>query len=113
MLEQLVERGVPLPRIREVMPDRALRVLPGKIADPEAVRAALSFADPNVEVGRWFCDHPLIDESAGETYVLFKMWGLNTEPTLASLAAAFPEAKVSFRSARAPTMRSATAGGAN
>lgn len=41
----------------------------------------------------------MVDEAEGETYVLFKMWGLNTEPTLKSLSEAFPEAKVTFRRA--------------
>lgn len=99
MLEQLVGRGVPLPRIREVMPARAFRVLPGKITDPEAVCNALAEADPRLELGRFFTSQPLIDEEAGETYVLFKMWGRNTEPTLTTLVEAFPEAKVSFRRA--------------
>ena len=48
---------------------------------------------------RFFSDYPLIDESGEETYVLFKMWGRNTERTLAGLAQAFPEAKVTFRRA--------------
>ena len=32
-------------------------------------------------------------------YVLTKMWGLQTEPALAPLADAFPDAKVTFRRA--------------
>lgn len=99
MIEQLAARGVALSGIRSVMPDRAFRVLPGKLTDRDSVEAALAASDPKVEVRRWFCDHPLIDEASAETYVLFKMWGLNTEPTLAALAEAFPEAKVSFRRA--------------
>ena len=99
MVEQLVGRGVPLAEIRATMPDRAFRVLPGLLTDPDAVRAALGESDPKVEVQRFFCDHPLVDQTAGETYVLFKMWGLNTEPTLTTLAEAFPDAKVGFRRA--------------
>ncbi len=100
MVEQLAARGVPLPEIRAVLPERVMKVLPGRLP-PDDVPEALAVADPKADVGRWFCDHPLIDEERGETYVLFKMWGLNTEPTLAALADAFPEAKVGFRRAAA------------
>lgn len=98
MIEQLAARGVPLSEIREALPARATRVLPGRLTNAAAVRQALA-ADPKVDVPRWFSDHPLIDEVNDETYVIFKMWGRNTEPTLASLVEAFPEAKVSFRRA--------------
>lgn len=54
--------------------------------------------DAKVDPGRWYCDHPLVD-ATGETYVLSKMWGLQTEPALAALADAFPDAKVTFRRA--------------
>ena len=39
---------------------------------------------------RWCCDHPLVDDDAGATYVVSKIWGLHTEPALAVLAEAFP-----------------------
>jgi hypothetical protein len=99
MIEQLAARGVPLPKIRAILPERAFRVLPAKIVGADAVRQALADSDPKVEVRRFFCDHALVDEGAGETYVIFKMWGLNTEPTLKTLSEAFPEAKVTFRRA--------------
>lgn len=98
MVEQLAARGVPLADIRTVLPERRMKALAGRLR-PEAVPEALAAADPKADVRRWFCDHPLVDEEHGETYVLFKMWGLNTEPTLTSLAEAFPEAKVGFRRA--------------
>lgn len=41
----------------------------------------------------------LIVAAAETTYVISKMWGRHTEPTLAALAAAFPNAGVSFRRA--------------
>ena len=99
MIEQLASRGVPLASIRAVLPERAFRVLPGRLTDADEVAAALTAADPKAEVRRWFTDHPLIDDEAAETYVLFKMWGLNTEPTLKALSEAFPDAKVTFRRA--------------
>ena len=42
---------------------------------------------------------PLVDDATDETYVLSKMWGLQTEPALAALADTFPDAKVTFRRA--------------
>lgn len=98
MVDQLANAGVPLKAIREVLPDRRMRVLPGKLADGDAVRQALA-DDPKVDVPRWFSDYAFVDPDAGETYVLFKMWGLNTEPTLTALRDAFPDAKVTFRRA--------------
>ena len=99
MVEQLVGRGVAPDAIREVLPQRVMRVLDGIITDSEAVREAFAAADPGTQVGRWFCDHPITDQIAGRTNLLTKMWGRNTEPTLDSLAKAFPEARLSFRRA--------------
>ncbi len=59
-------------------------------------------ADPGADPDRWFCDHALVDESTESTYVISKMWGLHTEPTLAFLAADFPDSSVTFRRADAP-----------
>lgn len=99
MVQQLAKRGVPLDKIREVLPERVVRVLPTVVADLDEVRAELLVVDPKADLRRWYCEYPMVDTSAEETYVLFKMWGLNTEPTLQSLVDAFPEAKVAFRRA--------------
>lgn len=50
-----------------------------------------------MEVSRWFTEHALVQD--GQTWVVRKMWGRNTEPTLTALRDAFPEAKVSFQRA--------------
>ena len=102
MIEQLAARGVGLAAIRATLPDRAMRVIDGELPDGDAVREALVVADPRADPGRWFCDQPLVDEADGQTYVVTKMWGRHTEPTLAALVAAFPEAKVTFRRAHSP-----------
>ncbi|MDQ3573317.1 MAG: hypothetical protein M3404_00070 [Actinomycetota bacterium] len=99
MVEQLANRGIPLAEIRKTLPGARMRVVPGQFTDGAAVREALAAADPDVELHRWFSDHALVDAAAGETYVLSKMWGRQTESTLAALAAAFHEAKVTFRRA--------------
>lgn len=76
-----------------------MRSVPGRLGDAGAVAEALVAADAKVDPGRWYCDHPLVDDASGETYVLSKMLGLQTEPALAALAEAFPDAKVTFRRA--------------
>lgn len=82
------------------MPNRAFRVLPGRLEGEEEVQRALAavVASPD-QVGRHFTAHPLIDEAHDETYVIYKMWGLNTEPTLQALVHAFPDAGITFRHA--------------
>ena len=101
MVEKLAERGVPLAAVRNgAARTRICAVLPGKLTSEEEVSEALA-ADPKVDVPRWFTDHALVDEAAGQTYVIFKMWGRNTEPTLIVLRDSFPEAKVTFRRAEA------------
>ncbi len=99
MIEQLHDRNIPLAQIREMLPERAFKVVPGLVTGVEAVREALLEADPKADVRRWFCEHPLVDKATNLTYVLFKQWGRNTEPALKSLSDAFPEAKVTFRRA--------------
>jgi hypothetical protein len=101
MVEELFHRGVPLAEIRSLLPERVMRVVPGRLTDAGAVAGALTAADAKADTGRWYCDHALVDDAAGETYLLSKMWGLRTEAALASLVAAFPDAKVSFRRADA------------
>jgi hypothetical protein len=102
MVEQLAARGVPLDEISKALPDgpaRRMRVLAGRFVGVDAVREAMLAADPKVDVRRWFCDHPYVDEDAGLTYVLINQWGTNTEPTLEALAEAFPHAKITYRRA--------------
>jgi hypothetical protein len=98
MIEQLVERGVAPATIRALMPDRRLRIVPGRLHDRGELSKALAVA--SIDPDRYFCDSPIVDDEAGETYVINNQWGRRaTEPTLAKLAQAFPEAKVSFRRA--------------
>ena len=100
MVEALAARGAPLSEIRKLLPERVMRVLPGRLADADTVAKALIEADPKTDLRRWYLDLPLIDDAAGQTYVLSKMWGLlHTEPALAALTEAFPQAGVSFRRA--------------
>ena len=99
MVQQLVDRGVSVADIAELLPDRAFKVVPGKLEREADLKAALAAEHPGADVPRFYCEHPLYDDAADATYVLFKMWGRNTEPTLEALSDAFPDAKVTFRRA--------------
>lgn len=99
MVRELVNKGVPLADIRALLPARMFRVLPGQLTTGDAVRDALATADPAVQMPRWFTDHAWYDQAADQTYVLYKMWGRNTEPTLATLTAAFPATKITYSAA--------------
>ena len=99
MIEALANKGVPLTEIQKTLPPRAFKVVPGRVSGGESVGAALQQLDPNLNPRRFFRDHPFIDPKGNRTFVLFKMWGRNTEATLARLSEAFPDAKVGFRRA--------------
>jgi hypothetical protein len=100
MVEQLAAKGVPLREIHEVMPDRGMRRLPGRLSDEDSVKRELASVVASVDqVRRHFTDRPLVDEAHEETYVISKMWGLKTEQVLTELANTFPDAGVTFRAA--------------
>lgn len=75
-------------------------MLDGLFRTPEEVQAELGrvISAPS-RARRHFAKTPFLDVAAGKTYVLFRGWGLETEPTLTALAAAFPKAEVGFRRA--------------
>ncbi|HCT78547.1 MAG TPA: hypothetical protein DGG94_13985 [Micromonosporaceae bacterium] len=99
MITELGKAGVPYENIRTLLPNRALRSLTGLLTDKDTIREALAVAYPGTDLDRWFSEHPLLDKANDKTYVVFKMWGRNTEYTLQKLSEAFPEAGVSFRAA--------------
>lgn len=101
LVAALVEHGVAPSRVRDALSTRSMRVFDGRLDDQISVKAALSEADTNVQVGRWFVDHPFFDAQTDKTYVLIKMWGSQTEETLQHLVDTFPEAGVTFRAADA------------
>lgn len=104
MVEQLIARGIPPGQIHARMPERGMRRLPGQLRDEDEVRRALlPLVASASEVERHFVDSPLVDEANDETYVVYKMWGTNTEQVLTDLAETFPGAAVSFRAADSDT----------
>ncbi|RKN29953.1 PDDEXK family nuclease [Micromonospora musae] len=98
MLEKLVERGVPAAAIGKVLTPGRFRPLKGEHHTDEEVRAALAEQYEGVDVSRWFTEHAFVED--GTTWIVRKIWGRNTEPTLNTLRDAFPEAGVSFQRAR-------------
>jgi hypothetical protein len=99
MVEQLLGRGIPIARIKNVLPPAKMVILAGRYTDPEAVRAAFAETFPKGRPKRYFTDQPFVDEVEGKTYVLSNQWGTATESKLTALSEAFPEAKVGFRRA--------------
>jgi hypothetical protein len=99
MIEQLFAKGVSLEAIRAQMPGSKVRVIEGSGTQGKDVAAALALTFPGIDLPRWFVDHPLVDKVSGRTYVVSKMWGVNTEKRLAQLANAFPESGVGYRRA--------------
>ncbi len=93
MVEELAARGVPLAEIRKLTPERRMRVLPGRLTDAEAVADALTAADAKVDLGRWYLDLPLIDHAGDETYILSKMWGLQTRTRPGSAHSGVPRGR--------------------
>jgi hypothetical protein len=99
MVEQLVARGITPDRIKAVMHARAMPVVPGLVTDRDELAALLVEKYPHADPRRHWLDHPIPDPESGQTYILFKMWGRNTEHALTALVEAFPESAVTFRAA--------------
>lgn len=97
MIQSLVERGVPAAAIGERLTPGRFRPLTGEHHGDADVRAALIDQYPGVEVRAWFTEHAIVQD--GGTWVVRRIWGRATEPTLTALRDAFPAAKVSFRAA--------------
>jgi hypothetical protein len=93
----LVERGVALESIKQQLHPRCLRSVEGRYHDAEAVKAAFLKADPKIDIPRWWYEHPLVEDD--RTWILTRMWGTDTEPSLAALAKAFPQTGVTYRAA--------------
>jgi hypothetical protein len=93
----LAQRGVSVEAIKGQLHPRCFRSVEGRYQDPEAVKAAFLEADARIDIARWWYDHPIVQDD--RTWILTRMWGTDTEPSLAALARAFPEAGVTYRQA--------------
>jgi hypothetical protein len=99
MVTELVKRGAAPSDIRDVLPQRVMKALPGQVSPGLPVEEALMMAFPGIETKRWFVESPFYDTADDQTYVLFNNWGMNTEPTLESLVARFTEKQITFKRA--------------
>jgi hypothetical protein len=99
MVSELTKRGATLPLIREVLPQRKMKTVPGHPVPGASVEEALLKTYPGLDLKRWFVDDPFYDATDQQSYVLFNNWGVDTEAALTALAGKFPYKKVAFRRA--------------
>jgi hypothetical protein len=97
MVKALHEGGIPLEDIKQVVQQSRILSVPGEFPHADEAEAAFIEVFPKFRPKRWFLDDVFVD--ADKTYVVSKMWGRNTEPTLVQLRDAFPHQAVSFRRA--------------
>lgn len=100
MITELGHKGIGYEKMAALLFNRALRCVPGQIADPDALRDALAADHPTANPRSWFVEYPIIDTENDRTWVIFRKWdGNTTADALGKLAAEFPEASVQFRAA--------------
>lgn len=98
MVQELVNRGVPVNDIVALFPPSKFLQLKGHL-QPDEARARIRELNPQETRNRGFTEHPFYDSATDTTYVLSKGWGLKTEAQLRRLSEAFPDAKITFRKA--------------
>lgn len=99
MIIELKKAGISCEAISSELSHQEFRVIPKLVTDPDEIRAALAEHYPSADPNRWFYDSPVVDEVNNQTYVVWKMWGANTEDTLNKLLSAFPDAHIGFQAA--------------
>ncbi len=98
MIDALHRQGIPFAAIRaQLKYPRKLRPLSGLFTTHEEVTAALEDQIPDADVTRWFTSDAWMDPDNDTTWVLFKMWGRDTVPSMTALVHQFPQAKITFR----------------
>jgi hypothetical protein len=99
MVSQLIARNCQAERIAEILGPRKFRGIDGEVTEPDEMIPSVEAAYPQLsfDPGRWWIDEPFHQD--GRTWLLSKMWGIDTEEVLAELSAAFPDAGISYRRA--------------
>jgi hypothetical protein len=95
VVKAVVAAGVPAETIAGLLSESRFRRVPG-IHTPESTPAAFAEAHPTAELRRFFTEDPIVGES--DTFVLTKMWGLNTPNFLDLLIAQASTSSVSYES---------------
>lgn len=89
LVRALHAHGIPATRLAEVLPGSRLKAVDGELSGEDLwsmFRAVHQQGEQRR--GRWFVDSPMYE--GGRTWVLFRNWGLNTEPTLKALVELAP-----------------------
>lgn len=87
MVHVLHDAGIPATDIAGKIQNARFHSVEETLAGEELEDAFVT-AYPRADSGRWFFDSPIHDD--GRTWVVTKMWGRNTEPTLRRLAELAP-----------------------
>jgi hypothetical protein len=99
MIVELQKAGVSCEAIAGELSNQEFRVIPKLLTDPNEIHAAMAEQYPTADPNRWFYDSPVIDKENNRTYLVWKMWGTNTEDALSKLSSAFPHAHIGFQPA--------------
>lgn len=99
MVAALIDNGADANRIAEILGPRKFRGAEGRLTDPASMVGPMEAFAPELRFAPdgWFLEDPFFSD--GQTWVVSKTWGTDTETALTELSAAFPEAKVRFESA--------------
>ena len=91
----LHEAGVPADTIRETIRGPRFLAVEGELTGEDLEeRFVETYPKAQGNLRRWFLDEPIHED--GRTWVLSKMWGTDTEPTLRLLVEKAPSAEFSF-----------------
>ena len=97
MITSLHRRGVRASEMQQILHPRVFRSVQGVYEDPDLTRAAFMDADPRIDIGRFYYEHPMVED--GVTWIMTRMWGTDTESSLAALRDNFSAASVNYRRA--------------
>jgi len=85
MVAALHAEGVPVSQIRPIVSDIKLLAVDGVLAGDQLIDAFVAtYPKAKENIRRWFFDAPIVDGQ--KTWVLSKMWGIDTADTLEKLS---------------------------
>jgi hypothetical protein len=98
VVRALVEQGVSVLKIQEVLPPRKFVGVPGKLAGNDFRTAVSEMQTPNgaaYDPRRYYFDDADLFFSDGKTWALSNQWSIKYIPDLDQLILEYPEAKIS------------------
>jgi len=100
MVQALSAAGVSCETMKETIRGPRMLGVEGELNGDDLIDAFIArYPKARGNEGRWFLEEPVHQD--GQTWVLSKMWGTDTEQTLAALAGLSPEGDVGYRRANA------------